>query len=442
MQVFTKLPFTPDDWSQPNLANAQPESPRDTATARADHAQPARHRNPLWPDYFARRGQPDATSWHYRGYWSDCRNVWHAYYAFMLGHPWIAFLGLRQFFQTLVYRLFGETVGDRSSLVVTLLTPVLVLLTPVLALLGVCIASIPACKRLVPPLFQPFTVMGWTNYCIMLALVFTLHGYRQQRCRMHPALPMRHSSKLFWNEFFTAELPENQFATHIYAVCRCGALQGQLPPHDILIKPVAAGAGHHLRSLRWDAAHALYRNNDIERPAHEPAQFTQAALEEHLCAMGVDMLVERLESTRAPLPVSTLRILTLCIDGKAELICAAFLPAPNGSVSTAYFDLDAYLVDYEQNTIGAPLASRSTGQLTGLAIPELAGIVDTCLQLHDKLTEHVEISWDVLPAAQGPVFLEGNVFPPGCDYKLTLFKDPANFRYLRDRIMVANRVRT
>ena len=26
MQVFTKLQFLPDDWSQPGLANAQPES--------------------------------------------------------------------------------------------------------------------------------------------------------------------------------------------------------------------------------------------------------------------------------------------------------------------------------------------------------------------------------------------------------------------------------
>jgi hypothetical protein len=109
-------------------------------------------------------------------------------------------------------------------------------------------------------------------------------------------------------------------------------------------------------------------------------------------------------------------------------------------VSTAYFDLDAYLVDYERNTIGAPIASRSTGQLTGLAIPELAGIIESCLQLHDKLTEHVQISWDIIPTVRGPVFLEGNVFPPGCDYKLTLFKDPANFRYLRDRIIAADKV--
>ena len=441
MQVFTKLPFAQDKWPHARLATMQPESPEDSATISLAKEKPHGHSNPLWPDYFARLGQPDATSWHYHGYWSDCRNVWQAYYGFMLGHPWIAFLGLRQFFRSLSYRLFGETAGDRSGLVVTSLTPALVLLTPVLALIAVCIASIPACKKRLPPLFQPFTIMGWTNYCIMLALVFTLHGYRQQRSHTHPALPMRHSSKLFWNEFFTAELPAGQFATRIYAVCQGGILKGQLPPCDILVKPVAAGAGHHLRSLRWDAVRELYLNTDIERPAHEPTQLSRAALERHLCATGVDMLVEQLESSRAPLPVSTLRILTLRIDSRAELICAAFLPAPDGSVSTAYFDLDAYLVNYANSSIGTPIASYSNAQLTGIAIPELAGIIDTCLQLHDKLTEHVEISWDVLPTSRGPVFLEGNVFPPGCDYKLTLFKDPANFRYLRDRIIAVSRGR-
>ncbi len=447
MQVFTKLSFAPGDWSQPGPAKAAPELAGATAgdttagiKASADTEQQARCLNPLWPDYFARRGQPDATSWHYRGYWSDCRNIWQAWYGFMLGHPRMALLGLRQFFQSLIYRVFGEALGDRSALVVTLATPVLLLFTPPLALAGVCIASIPAIKKHMPPMFMPFTIRGWTNYCIMLALVFTLHGYRQRRRCLHPAQAMQHSSKQFWNEFFSTELPEGQHATQICAAYRGGMVQGQLPQQDLLIKPVSSGAGYQLRSLRWDATGNRYLNQDIERTADEPLQFTPAELDRHLRNAGVAMLVERLEQTRAPLPVSTLRVLTLCVGGKAELICAVFLPAPAGSVSTAYFDLDAYLVDYDGNTIGAPIANRSSGQLTGLAIPELAGIIESCLQLHDKLTEHVQISWDIIPTARGPVFLEGNVFPPGCDYKLTLFKDPANFRYLRDRIIAADKV--
>jgi len=430
MQFFTNISFAPGERHY--------DSPDYLPASAAPAAEP-KSMQAIWPDYFARRGAPDATSWHYRGHWRDCLNVWCAYYGFMLRHPRMAFWGLRQFFHTLVYRVFGETIGDRSELTLTVITPLLIVMTPPLALAAVCIASLPVCKKHMPPMFRPFTVAGWANYCIMLALVFTLHGCRQRRRRIHPALPMRHSSKLFWNQFFAAELPAHQSATHIYAVCRRGNLEGQLPPDDILIKPVAAGGGHRLRSLRWDTVRGIYINGDAERGAHEPAQFTPRELEQHLSGAGVDMLVERLERARTPLPVSTLRVLTLCADTQVELICAAFLPAPAGSVSTAYFDLDTYLVDYEKQSIGEPLSPHSDKRLQGLPIPELTGIIRTCLHLHARLSEHVQISWDIIPADRGPVFLEGNVFPPGCDYKLTLFKTPANFRYLRDRIVMAER---
>ena len=44
-------------------------------------------RTPIWPDYFARLGQPDAANWQYQGYWKDTARVWRAYYSLMLGHP-------------------------------------------------------------------------------------------------------------------------------------------------------------------------------------------------------------------------------------------------------------------------------------------------------------------------------------------------------------------
>jgi hypothetical protein len=41
----------------------------------------------------------------------------------------------------------------------------------------------------------------------------------------------------------------------------------------------------------------------------------------------------------------------------------------------------------------------------------------------------------VVSLADGPVYLEGNIMPPGCDYKLTVFKKWENFKYLRNKIL-------
>ena len=57
------------------------------------------------------------------------------------------------------------------------------------------------------------------------------------------------------------------------------------------------------------------------------------------------------------------------------------------------------------------------------------------IAMHNALPGHVEVSWDIMLTDDGPVYLEGNVFPPGCNYKLSIFKKYSNFVYLRDRIL-------
>jgi len=146
-------------------------------------------------------------------------------------------------------------------------------------------------------------------------------------------------------------------------------------------------------------------------------------------------VIEKLERMRAPFPVSSFRIMTLNIDGEAELIAAVFLPADEGSNSTAYFDLDTHLIDYERSQIGQPIRPQSDGRWTGIDVPELDDVIEACIGLHNDLPAHVEVSWDVLLTDDGPVYLEGNIFPPGCDYKLTIFKKWENFTYLRDRLL-------
>ncbi len=390
---------------------------------------------PLWPDYFARVGQEDATTWHYRGYWRDTVRIWAAYYGFVLRHPIISFIGLRRFFSSLIYRIFGERSGRLLAPVVAALTPLLMLVSPPLAL--VAVATAPpllkfAFKKPVPPLFAPFRFMGWVNYCVMLFTVFIWHGYRQHRCGWSASKVVEHSSKVFWNAFFSEHLPEGLHPTRIVAKVLAGRFEGELPEEDLIVKPTSSGAGERLRSMRWDGE--VYRCTDPERLPDERSTYTAEQLREQL-GTYIDAVVEKMETSREPLPVSSLRVLTLCLGDEARLICVAFLPAPEGSISTAYFDLDTYLMNYEERRIGEPLRPGSDGRFEGLEIPELDGIIEACLAMHEQLPGHVEISWDILLAERGPVFLEGNVFPPGCDYKLTIFKSKKNFDFMKSLLL-------
>ena len=116
---------------------------------------------------------------------------------------------------------------------------------------------------------------------------------------------------------------------------------------------------------------------------------------------------------------------------------AVFLPAPEGSNSTAYFDLDTYLMNYEDSTLGQPIRVNSDGKYTGIPVPEMNDMIEACIHPHNQLPAHVEVSWDVILTEDGPVYLEGNIFPPGCDYKLSIFKKFSNFLWLKNRLLSA-----
>lgn len=389
---------------------------------------------PQWPGYFPRVGQPDATTWHYRGYLADTRRVWRAYYRHIFRHPLMSCIGSRQFYQCLVYRVFGVSTGDRLMLLTTTLTPMLTLAGPLLSLLAVSIAQFPGLKKRTPPLFQQFTLMGWSNYCCMLQLVFSWHGYHQYRAKVAPLQCLEQSSKQFWNDFFTDNLRDNARATRIVGRSINGMLSNRLPKRNILVKPEFGGAGYKLRSFKWDARRNVYLCDDAERAAFEPGVLTPHELETYITSQDNDFVIEELERVRDPLPTSTLRILTTHFGNEPALLSAAFLVAPDNSVSTAYFDIDGYLIDFANSQVGKPFKYGSTGACAGLPLPELHDVISTCLKLHSKLAGHLEISWDVMLTDDGPVFLEGNVFPPGCDYKLSIFKSDANLDFIQQSL--------
>jgi len=395
-------------------------------------------RTPIWPDYFARLGQPDAANWQYQGYWKDTARVWRAYYNLMLGHPKVAYFGMRHFYQSLSYRISNEETGDALKPLMTLLTPVGMITTPFVSVLAV--ATIPPFLKYVkeieiPPLFRPFNLRGWANYNVMLVTMFTMHSYKQYKMGWSPAHALRHSSKVFWHDFFEQNLPEGHHATRQYGIMKDGVLKGEIPEDSFVIKPTKGGAGQYLRTWEWSPDERLYRCNDKERHDDEPEVCTPEELRAWIDSMYVNAVIERLERMRAPFPISSFRVMTLNVDTEAELIAAVFLPADEGSNSTAYFDLDTHLINYEDSSVGMPIRPQSEGKWTGIPVPELNDVVETCIGLHNKLPAHVEVSWDVLLTDDGPVYLEGNIFPPGCDYKLTIFKKWENFRYLKNRLL-------
>jgi len=400
-------------------------------------------RTPIWPDYFARTGQPDAANWQYQGYWSDTARVWRAYYTLMIGHPRVSFYGMRHFYQSLVYRVTNEETGAHAEPFMGLVTPLGMVFTPFASLAAVAIMP-PYLKNVkhmeIPPLFRPFSFMGWANYNVMLVTMFTMHSYKQYTMDWSPDHALRHSSKVFWNDFFEQNLPEGHHATLQHAVIKDNVMTGEIPRSDFVIKPTKAGAGQNLRTMMWSEDEGIYHCDDAERPESEPAQFTPEELAVWVAANYHNAVIERLERMRAPFPVASFRIMTLNVggEGDAELIAAVFLPADEGSNSTAYFDLDTHLVNYEDSSVGEPIRPTSEGKWTGTPVPELNDVIEACISMHNKLPAHVEVSWDVLLTDHGPVYLEGNIFPPGCDYKLTIFKKWENFTYLRDRLLGAN----
>jgi len=395
-------------------------------------------REPIWPDYFARLGQPDAANWQYQGYWRDTARIWRAYYSLMIGHPRVSFQGMRHFYQSLAYRISNEETGKHASPFMTLLTPYGMAWTPFASLAAVAIVP-PYLKYVkkteIPPLFRPFNLRGWANYNVMLVTMFTMHSYKQYTMGWSPDHALKHSSKVFWHDFFEENLPPGHRPTKQYAVIKDGVVKGEIPFDDFVIKPTKGGAGQYLRALTWNEDEGLYHCDDAERGPTESAIYTRKALEAWIKKTYNNAVVEKLERMREPFPISSFRVMTLNVTGQAELIAAVFLPAPDGSNSTAYFDLDTHLLNYENSEVGPPIRPESEGKWEGIPVPEMNDVIEACIGLHNKLPAHVEVSWDVLLTEDGPVYLEGNIFPPGCDYKLTVFKKWENFTYLRDRLL-------
>ena len=169
-------------------------------------------RTPIWPDYFARLGQPDAANWQYEGLRRGHREGVARLLLARDRAPLVSLRGDDALLQSLIYRVTNEDTGRPRSAVDDCTHS------------GWAWPSPPSCRSprwrscrrtyatcatpTIPPLFEPFTFMGWANYNVMLVTMFTMHCYKQPKMGWSPAQALRHSSKVFWHDFFEQHLPE------------------------------------------------------------------------------------------------------------------------------------------------------------------------------------------------------------------------------------------
>ncbi len=92
-----------------------------------------------------------------------------------------------------------------------------------------------------------------------------MHSYKQQRMGWSPDHALKHSSKVFWHDFFQTHLPEGTTRRAQYGVMKDGVLKGEIPEDSFVIKPTKGGAGQYLRTWEWDAEARIYRCDDKER---------------------------------------------------------------------------------------------------------------------------------------------------------------------------------
>ena len=140
---------------------------------------------------------------------------------------------MRHFYQSLVYRVTNEETGRTPNRSWALLTPFGMVLTPFASLAAPWPSCRPYLKNVkgmeIPPLFRPFNFMGWANYNVMLVTMFTMHSYKQYTMGWSPDHALRHSSKVFWNDFFEQNLPEGHHATKQYADHQGQRHEGEIP---------------------------------------------------------------------------------------------------------------------------------------------------------------------------------------------------------------------
>lgn len=379
----------------------------------------------LFPNYYNRAGV--GTKWHYQGHFLDLARVVGAYYALLLRHPCIATRGMSWSLKELVDRL--AILSPSTKAILKRLTLPLSFALPIVGIpTFFTLAVLPCVPK--PQQFRSFTGLGLTNYCVMLLCVQIMHTNIRRFYKTPPEQASMFASKTYWRTFFNKHLQHGRTPQSFWKRID-GIESGEWPhsaslPCEVITKPNDAGAGYYIYRFKYDPETRTYATLNTDGSLDRIPQSMEAtAWEEWVRNTYQNVVLEEYIAPRSGFPIHSLRILTLRVEDESRYLSSAWLVAPKDSVSTAHCDVQPYTI--LKDRVHAACNPDAESKWLGTTIPQMPSMVAECRRMHDRLPQgQIEVSWDILLTDSKPVYLEGNIIPPGCDYKLMIFEKDRN----------------
>lgn len=272
------------------------------------------------------------------------------------------------------------------------------------------------------------------NYCVMLLCVQIMHTNIRHFYDTPPEQASMFASKTYWREFFNKHLHLGGRTPKAFWK-RIGGVESGRWPHasnqacEVITKPNDAGAGFYIYRFKYDPKTRIYTTMNTDGSLDNiPDTMSANVWEAWVNSTYQNVVVEEYIAPKTGLPIHSLRILTLRVGAESRYLSAALLVAPKDSISTAHCEVQPYRI--QKDFAHATCNPDADKKWLGTKIPDMEKMVAECCAMHDKLPPgQIEVSWDILLTDSHPVYLEGNIIPPGCDYKLMIFENDSNMMW-------------
>ena len=276
---------------------------------------------------------------------------------------------------------------------------------------------------------------------IVLSLAQTLTNFSPALCSNHdtnirhfyntpPEQASMFASKTYWREFFNKHLQHGRAPLGFWK--RIDGVESGDWPHasdqsfEVITKPNDAGAGYYIYRFKYDPETRTYSTLNTDGTLDNiPKTMKANVWEEWVKSTYQNVVLEEYIAPKSGLPIHSLRILTLRVGEKSKYLSSALLVAPKDSISTAHCDVQPYQI--QDGIVHAICNPDADTQWLGAKVSQMESMVQEWCRMHDRLPQgQIEVSWDILLTDSKPVYLEGNIIPPGCDYKLMIFENDSN----------------
>ena len=196
---------------------------------------------------------------------------------------------------------------------------------------------------------------------------------------------------------------------------------GELPPTDLVLKPVDMACGRGFQRWTWDESGGRWRRHDGALDAR--------AFLAHCCEVSKahrHILQRRIANHRdmaelAGHGLSTIRVVTFRRTGGETGVLLACLRMPTGLLQVDNFEAGgiAAPIDLETGVMGKAVAKDprrgafnvhpdSGAQIEGAVVPFFRESIDATLSAHRCFPWMPFVGWDVVVTDDGPLLLEAN----------------------------------